>query len=218
MLDAQSEAARLATLKEYGLLDTPAERAFDVIVQEAASATNAPIAMISLVDEDRQWFKAAIGVDHREDPINESICAHAIRSDELFTVADVRADARFRDIPAVARDGGIRFYAGAPLRMRNGARLGTLCVIDIAPRDDLDPEERAALEMLARRTVAAFELRRDIGDAAGLDGGDAQDWLEESADLLARAAVALDRAGASAPAAHLEHVIAMVDALRAPKG
>ncbi|RZM23348.1 MAG: GAF domain-containing protein [Sphingomonas sp.] len=218
MLDAQSEAARLATLKEYGLLDTPAERAFDVIVQEAASATNAPIAMISLVDEDRQWFKAAIGVDHREDPIDESICAHAIRSDELFTVADARADARFRDIPAVARDGGIRFYAGAPLRMRNGARLGTLCVIDIAPRDDLDPEERAALEMLARRTVAAFELRRDIGDAAGLDGGDAQDWLEESADLLARAAVALDRAGASAPAAHLEHVIAMVDALRAPKG
>ena len=218
MLDAQSEAARLATLKEYGLLDTPAERAFDVIVQEAASATNAPIAMISLVDEDRQWFKAAIGVDHHEDPIDESICAHAIRSDELFTVADARADARFRDIPAVARDGGIRFYAGAPLRMRNGARLGTLCVIDIAPRDDLDPEERAALEMLARRTVAAFELRRDIGDAAGLDGGDAQDWLEESADLLARAAVALDRAGASAPAAHLEHVIAMVDALRAPKG
>lgn len=218
MLDAQSEAARLATLKEYGLLDTPAERAFDVIVQEAASVTNAPIAMISLVDEDRQWFKAAIGVEHREDPIDESICAHAIRSDELFTVADARADARFRDIPAVARDGGIRFYAGAPLRMRNGARLGTLCVIDIAPRDDLDPEERAALEMLARRTVAAFELRRDIGDAAGLDGGDAQDWLEESADLLARAAVALDRAGASAPAAHLEHVIAMVDALRVPKG
>jgi GAF domain-containing protein len=218
MLDAQSEAARLATLKEYGLLDTPAERAFDVIVQEAASATNAPIAMISLVDEDRQWFKAAIGVEHREDPIDESICAHAIRSDELFTVADARADTRFRDIPAVAKDGGIRFYAGAPLRMRNGARLGTLCVIDIAPRDDLDPEERAALEMLARRTVAAFELRRDIGDAAGLDGGDAQDWLEESADLLARAAVALDRAGASAPAAHLEHVIAMVDALRVPKG
>lgn len=218
MLDAQSEAARLATLKEYGLLDTPAERAFDVIVQEAASATNAPIAMISLVDENRQWFKAAIGVEHREDPIDESICAHAIRSDELFTVADARADMRFRDIPAVARDGGIRFYAGAPLRMRNGARLGTLCVIDIAPRDDLDPEERAALEMLARRTVAAFELRRDIGDAAGLDGGDAQDWLEESADLLARAAVALDRAGASAPAAHLEHVIAMVDALRVPKG
>ncbi len=217
MLDAQSEAARLATLKEYGLLDTPPEAAFDVIVQEAASVTNTPIAMISLVDDGRQWFKAAVGVDHRENPIEESICAHAIRTDDLFTVADASTDPRFRDIPAVAREGGIRFYAGAPLRMRNGAKLGTLCVIDVAPRDDLDPEERTALELLARRTVAAFELRRDIGDAAGLDGGDAQDWLEESADLLARAAVALDRAQAGAPAAHLEHVIAMVDALRVTK-
>lgn len=220
-MDWKVEAERLATLEDYGLLDTPREAGFDAIVARAATETGAPIAMISLVDDRRQWFKASLGVDHREDPIEHSICAHAIRSDDsVFEVSDARDDARFRDFPAIRRDGGIRFYAGAPLTMSNGARLGTLCVIDTQPRDALDAEERAMLLRLARRTVAAFELAREMRRAASTGGdgenenGDERMWLDQASTLMARAAAALERIDATAPLAHLEHVIAMVDARR----
>lgn len=216
--DWKIEAERLATLEDYRLLDTPREPAFDAIVRQAAAGADAPIAMISLIDDRRQWFKAALGVDHREDPIGESICAHAIRGDTLFEVPDASADPRFAHFPNVARDGGIRFYAGVPLTMKNGARLGTLCVIDTERRDGLDAEERELLERLARRTVAAFELARDMHrDETLRDSATAGEgvWLDQALSLMARASAALDRVEASAALAHLEQAIVTVEARRA---
>lgn len=217
--DWKIEAERLATLEDYRLLDTPREPVFDAIVRQAAAGADAPIAMITLIDDRRQWFKAALGVDHREDPIDQSICAHAIRGDALFEVPDASVDARFAHFPTVAREGGIRFYAGVPLTMKNGARLGTLCVIDTERRDGLDAEERALLERLARRTVAAFELARDMhrDETLPADPATANErvWLDQALSLMARASAALDRVEASAALAHLEQAIVTVEARRA---
>ena len=142
MTDAED---RLATLADYGLLDTPMEPQFDSIVEAAACEVDAPIAMISLIDARRQWFKARLGIDSTETPIEESFCARAIEQDDVFVVPDASVDERFRNYPNVTGGPGIRFYAGAPLRMRNGTQIGTLCVIDVAPRAGLDDEERIAL-------------------------------------------------------------------------
>ncbi|USU04727.1 GAF domain-containing protein [Sphingomonadaceae bacterium OTU29MARTA1] len=217
MTDAED---RLATLADYGLLDTPMEPQFDSIVEAAACEVDAPIAMISLIDARRQWFKARLGIDSTETPIEESFCAKAIEQDDVFVVPDASVDERFRNYPNVTGGPGIRFYAGAPLRMRNGTQIGTLCVIDVAPRAGLDDEERIALEDLARRTVAAFELRRDMRDARGDDaaGSDASSWLEQASSHLLKAWAALDQIGATAEVAHLERVIVDVDALRLSHG
>ncbi|HVF92688.1 MAG TPA: GAF domain-containing protein [Sphingomonas sp.] len=219
MIDYLRDADRLATLRDYQLVDTPAEANLDAIVADAARYLGTPIAMISLVDDQRQWFKAKHGTDRSEDPVDHSICARAICGDDLYVVADASTDERFSHFPGVCADGGIRFYAGAPLKMRNGARLGTLCVIDVAPRGSLDAAERLALEALARRTVAAFELRRDLLDAVSSEAtleAREQILLADASKLLARAAAMLDLVGASGVAAHLEHVIALVDDRRTP--
>ena len=213
MLDGQDDHDRVATLAAYDLTDATPERAFDAIVRDAATLMDAPISMISLVDDRRQFFKAKLGVAHDEDPIDQSICAHAIRGDDVFVVQDAREDDRFRDLAGVTGATNIRFYAGAPLTMRNGVRVGTLCVIDVEPRTALDAAERRLLQGMARRTVAAFEQRRRLraeGDAA--DRNPAL-WLDEARDLLDRASLALEEAGATAALAHLAQVTAMVDEL-----
>jgi GAF domain-containing protein len=154
-----TEEQRLAALRGYGVLDTPNEPQFDAIVRTAATFFDVPIALISLIDSDRQWFKARIGLQAAETPRSISFCTHAIRGDDALVVPDAAADERFRDNPLVLHDPHIRFYAGAPIRTSSGARLGTVCVI--APEARAAPPEAAVefLRSLARRTVEAFELR-----------------------------------------------------------
>lgn len=212
---SDQEADRLDTLDEYELLDTPAEPTFDAIVADAASRTAAPIAMVSLIDADRQWFKAKLGIDNDETPIEGSLCRVAIETDDLLVVPDALADARFADSQFVTSEPRIRFYAGMPLTVANGARLGTLCVIDTSPREGLSAEEDEALRVLARRTVAAMELRRGLPIPLAPDA--ARDLcLAQAGRLLDLASAALERTGASAALAQLEGVITAVDDLRAP--
>lgn len=159
--DALREAARLAALRECAVLDTPPERVFDDLTLIASAICDAPVALVSLVDEGRQWFKSARGIGEvRETPREVAFCAHAIvdRS-ELFVVRDARADRRFAANPLVQGGPMIRFYAGAPLRTADGHALGTLCVLDREPRD-LTPAQADALLALARQAVMQLELRR----------------------------------------------------------
>ncbi|UTW06120.1 PAS domain S-box protein [Pseudomonas benzenivorans] len=152
------EAARLAELERYALLDSPAEEAFDDLTLLAAQLCEVPIALISLVDAERQWFKSRVGLDACETPRESAFCAHAILSPTLMEVPDALADPRFRDNPLVTGPPHIRFYAGMPLTTRSGHRLGTLCVIDQRPRQ-LNPGQREGLQRLARQVQRQFELR-----------------------------------------------------------
>jgi len=142
------EMRRLGALRASGLLDTPAEERFDRVTRMAQRLFDVPIALISLVDEDRQWFKSRQGLDAKETPRAFSFCAHAIGGDDVFQVADAGADARFADNPLVTGDPNIRFYAGAPITAPDGSKLGTLCVIDRQPRS-LSAADVKALEDLA---------------------------------------------------------------------
>lgn len=154
------ELARLAVLRKYDVLDTPAEQAFDDAVKLASSICSTPIALVSLIDESRQWFKARVGMDVSETPRDQAFCAHAILSpDQLLVVPDATQDERFADNPLVTGNPDIRFYAGAPLVSASGHAMGTLCVIDREPRE-LSPMERDALATLARTVVTQLELRR----------------------------------------------------------
>ncbi|CAO3401925.1 sensor domain-containing phosphodiesterase [Azospirillum sp. 11R-A] len=157
------EEDRLATLQRYELLDTPAEAAFDQITRLAAKLLKVPVALISLVDRDRQWFKSRVGLPVQETPREHAFCAHALDSDALLVVGDARQDDRFADNPLVTGDPNIRFYAGAPLRTADGLALGTICVIDDQPRPALTPEEEEALRDLSAMTMAHIEARRAVG-------------------------------------------------------
>ena len=156
-----NEAQRISALKGYGVLDTPNEPQFDAIVRDAAKRLGAPIALISLIDENRQWFKAKVGLEPLETPRNISFCTHAIRGPDVFVVNDATKDDRFSSNPLVTGNPNICFYAGAPLKTEAGQRIGTLCIIDNKPRGALTDNQRSELESLARRTVAAFELRKE---------------------------------------------------------
>ncbi|WP_450091462.1 response regulator [Pseudomonas benzenivorans] len=152
------EAARLAELHQYALLDSPAEQAYDDLTQLAAQLCDTPIALISLVDEQRQWFKSRVGLDACETPRQFAFCAHAILADRLFEVGNALEDPRFHDNPLVTGAPHIRFYAGMPLTTGSGHRLGTLCVIDSHPRQ-LTAQQRDGLQRLARQVVQLCELR-----------------------------------------------------------
>jgi PAS domain S-box-containing protein len=153
------EERRLAVLRAYRVLDTPTEAAFDRIAALAAAVCETPSAMISFVDEERQWFKARVGVDVAETPRDVSFCGHAIQGDDLFVVPDTHQDQRFADNPLVTGPLNVGFYAGAPIVTADGHRLGALCVTDRVPRE-LTAAQRAALETLSHQVVAELELRR----------------------------------------------------------
>jgi anti-sigma regulatory factor (Ser/Thr protein kinase) len=155
------EAGRLKALHQYRILDTEPERAFDDLTLIASQICGVPIALISLVDEDRQWFKSRIGLEARESSRSVSFCAHAILQDGIFTVPDASKDKRFCDNPFVTSNPGIRFYAGAPITTEDGFALGTLCVIDYVPRQ-LSDNQNKALQALERQVAAQLELRRNI--------------------------------------------------------
>ena len=156
------EPARMAVLREYGILDTLPEASFDDIVFLASYICETPGAMVSLVDDDRQWFKAKVGTDLQETSRDHAFCAHAILNpDEIFVVPDAHQDPRFATNPLVRDEPHIRFYAGAPLVSPEGMPLGTLCVVDEVP-GYLSPKQTRALAALAREVVVHLELRRMI--------------------------------------------------------
>lgn len=155
---APRELSRLAALLRYDILDTPDESAFDDFAELAAYICDTPIALISLVDDHRQWFKSRLGLDVSETPRDISFCTHTIEGQGIFEVQDAREDQRFRENPLVTGDPHIRFYAGAPLTSPDGYNLGTLCVIDRQPRQ-LNDAQRGALVRLSRQIMRLFEER-----------------------------------------------------------
>jgi two-component system, cell cycle sensor histidine kinase and response regulator CckA len=165
--DSDREKRRLKVLWQYDVLDTLPEEMFDDLTELAASICEAPVALISLIDEDRQWFKSKVGTTLSETARNISFCAHAIQQPDLFIVPDATKDERFAHSPLVTEEPGIRFYAGAPLITPDGYALGTLCITDRVPRE-LNAAQKRALTILARHVVAQLELRRrtrELGDA-----------------------------------------------------
>ena len=168
MADPQ-ELDRLTALAGFEILDTAPEPLFDSLIELAAMTFEAPIALISLIDANRQWFKACIGldVDHTERDI--SFCQHAIRGDDVFVVPDALADDKFAENPLVTGAPFIRFYAGAPLITHEGHPLGTLCIIDTVPRADFDAMQVGKLQSLADSVMQALELRRAARERARIE-------------------------------------------------
>lgn len=154
-----NEPARLDLLRSYAVLDTSRDLAFDRLVFVAAQLLNVPIALITLVDDDRQWFKAQVGTTLHETARSAAFCGYTILSDEVLVVQDATRDERFADNPLVVEQPGIRFYAGAPLIASNGLRLGSLCVIDRQPRG-VSPEQMRHLSRLASKAMQIIEMRR----------------------------------------------------------
>jgi len=156
-----NELERLKALQRLEVLDTASEAEFDALVQAASLVCGAPISLISLVDADRQWFKAARGLGASETPRELAFCAHAILGEAVFEVPNATQDTRFHDNPLVTGAPDIRFYAGAPITLSDGARVGTLCVIDQVPRQ-LDEVQRATLAQLSKAVAHALEGRRAL--------------------------------------------------------
>jgi len=158
----QIEELRLAALQSYQILDTPNEERFDRIVRMAARVFGSTIALISLVDRDRQWFKASVGLDATETPRAVSFCSHAIQQQGVFVVADAAADPRFANNPLVTGDPNIGFYAGAPLITPGGHALGTVCVIDRTPWIDFADYAKEALSDYAAAIMDWLEADRKV--------------------------------------------------------
>ena len=156
-----SDAERVAALEKYAILDTEPEQAFDDLTVLASFICKTPIALISLIDENRQWFKSKVGVTISETPRDVAFCAVAIQQPDVFVVPDTLQDERFRNNPLVTSDPRIRFYAGAPLITAEGYPLGTLCVVDRTPRE-FTTEQREALKALSRLVLSQMEFRRNL--------------------------------------------------------
>lgn len=154
------ERRRLSVLESYEVLDSEAESAFDRVVRTAARIFRTPMASVSLVDANRQWFKSCVGIDATETSREISFCTHALASDDVLVIPDATADPRFSSNPVVTGDPFVRFYAGAPLIAPSGERLGTLCVIDTEPREPLDAEARHTLVELAALVMDLLETRK----------------------------------------------------------
>ncbi|MEW5859864.1 MAG: GAF domain-containing protein, partial [Cyanobacteriota bacterium] len=164
-----NEIERLEALRRYNILDTPPEESFDRITALAARLFDVPIALISLVDEFRAWFKSCYGFDTTEISRDATICSFAVLSDDVLVVADTRNDPRFACQPFAISEPGIRFYAGAPLITHDGFNLGTLCLVDSKPRHELSAEQRATLADLAAMVVDELELRLAAHKIAQMD-------------------------------------------------
>lgn len=160
-----NEAERLEALRRYHILDTGSDPAFDDLAALASHICGTPIALVSLIDADRQWFKARIGIDVSETARRDSFCGHAIVADDLLVVEDALADERFADNPLVSSDPSIRFYAGSKLTTADGYALGSLCVVDRVPRK-LTPAQEQALRALSRQVVVQMEHRRNVLEMA----------------------------------------------------
>ncbi|HLG42000.1 MAG TPA: GAF domain-containing protein, partial [Planctomycetota bacterium] len=159
----KDESTRLEALRRYKILDTASEEAFEDIVRVAAQVCCTPIALVSLVDRDRQWFKASVGMNLPETPREIGFCAHAILSPEPLVVPDTTADRRFCENPLVTSDPKVRFYAGIPLTTPEGQRIGALCVIDHVPRRLTTPQLEA-MRVLSHTVMTQLELRRSLGE------------------------------------------------------
>ena len=165
-----NEAERIATLHNLNILDTPRHDRFDRYTRISTQIFDVPIALISLVDRYRQWFKSTEGFDVEETSRRVSFCGHAILGDDVFEIPNTQRDARFRDNPLVLEQPHIRFYAGAPLEAPNGQKLGTLCLIDRVPRR-LSDEEKTMLKNLANMVVS--EMVNYVDTETGLDNRNA---------------------------------------------
>ena len=156
----KDEEARLKTLRSLNILDTSSDERFDRLTRMAKRVFEVPIALVSLVDDNRQWFKSCVGLSVSETPRDISFCGHAILGDEIFIINDATKDERFADNPLVLNDPNIRFYAGCPLRSLNGSKLGTLCIIDQKPRslNEDDYETLKDLASMVEREIAALQL------------------------------------------------------------
>lgn len=161
MQTAAAELSRLGKLAEYQVLDTPPEKEFDEIVQVAASLLGTPMSTVSLIDRGRRWFKARYGVDVAETPREHAFCAHAIQGDNVYVINDATKNPLFAENPFVTGAPDIRFYPGVPLITSDNFRLGTLCVIDTAPRDGgLRSDQEKTLTLLARIVLNTMESQR----------------------------------------------------------
>lgn len=158
---AISDSVRAAALARYAILDTPKEDEFDDLAAIASEVCEAPIAFVSFLDTDRDFFKAEVGAGLRESPRETSFCRHAVLEENLMVVPDASEDPRFRNNPLVAKDPKLRFYAGAAIETPDGIPIGTVCVFDVKPRD-LDEHQRRTLKLLARQARTQLELRRSL--------------------------------------------------------
>jgi adenylate cyclase len=185
----RDEAGRLAALERYQIVDTPPEFAYDALTELAAEICGCPVALISLVDDHRQWFKSKYGFppDFVECPRDVTVCSTTICSNDLLYIPELTADERFKDLPIVKGEPHLRFYCGMPLINTEGHALGTLCVVDFQPRE-LGPSKRESIRRLAQQTMAQLELRRQLLQRDTL--------LEE----ISRARVAAEKAQESAQA------------------
>jgi GAF domain-containing protein len=173
----KNEVRRLKVLWQYDVLDTVPEAVFDELTSLAALICDAPIALITLIDENRQWFKSKVGVNLSETSRDISFCAHAIVKQDLMIVPDATKDKRFKANPLVVSAPKIRFYAGMPLITPDGHALGTLCVVDLKPRQ-LTEAQKSALTVLARHVMTQLEIRRHANELAGQRGQSDADKLE----------------------------------------
>ena len=160
-----TETDRLAALRSYDVLDAPATAEFDDFIQIAAYVCDAPIAVVNLIDEDRQVFAGEIGLGVRETPLDVSICAHAILQQDMLVIPDLTQDRRFECNPLITGAPHLRFYGGALLKTSSGLPLGTVCVLDYKPRPEgLTARQEATLRALARQVMTQLELRRTVAE------------------------------------------------------
>jgi two-component sensor histidine kinase len=160
-LETAGSAERLAALRSYEILDTPRETEFDELVELAAEICDAPISVINLIDDHRQWFKAEVGLGIRETPLDVSICKHVLLQPGMTIISDLRDDPRMCANPLVTSESGLRFYAGCLLETPEGQGIGTLCILDRRPRR-LSRLQQSALKTLAKQVMAQLELRRSL--------------------------------------------------------
>jgi GAF domain-containing protein len=160
-VNTSNDRDRVAALQKYAILDTEPEQAFDDLTLLASFICKTPIASITLIDENRQWFKSTIGLNVSETPRDIAFCSVAIQQSDVMVVPDTLQDERFRNNPFVTAEPKIRFYAGAPLINEDGYALGTLCVVDKTPREFND-EQKEALKALSRLVLAQMEFRRNL--------------------------------------------------------